>query len=503
MKKKVIWMMIGLILTAGWLTGCVKTPEDSLVRQKGAASMKNYEEGTALEKKETEENTLRAVLNAPERYQSERKDETGKLTILTDAEVVIPDADQVSAIRVTQHPLDQATIDRVTKAFFPDWKIYSGDSYYQLTKSEIQAKIEILEGYVAEGNLDPYGYGTDETGKEMFDIYENIEYWKSMYQEAPEEKNLEEVVPQFGLPEDDGKGGTIIQEDYFDGVALEEDGTAFGYRIQKYNGMPMEFKISRFRGQENGNYEYSHWNDYEGYQASVPEGKKLETIQKEVGISYEDALKIAQEKVDRLEIPDMELYDWEYGLWWSGEEGYEAAKEKAIGYQFYFTRKLNGIPITGTAEYGGGLEEMDSEMETWGYERLEIIVSKEGIEYAEFLNQYDLGEVRTEHVNLLPFEDIMEIYEKMMLIQNADVLNHENFRTYHIDRITFGYGRIYEPSSSSKEGLLVPVWDFFGSFDTSSTYEGTTYEITNDMKTQSYLTINAVDGSIINRALGY
>lgn len=48
----------------------------------------------------------------------------------------------------------------------------------------------------------------------------------------------------------------------------------------------------------------------------------------------------------------------------------------------------------------------------------------------------------------------------MMLIQNADTLNSEDGRVYHIERITFGYSRIYEPATDSKSGVLVPVWDF-------------------------------------------
>lgn len=121
------------------------------------------------------------------------------------------------------------------------------------------------------------------------------------------------------------------------------------------------------------------------------------------------------------------------------------------------------------------------------------------MEYLEFDNRYDEGEVKTENLKLLSFDEIMKIYEKMMLVQNADILNYEQERTYHINRITFGYTRIYEPASDSKTGLLVPAWDFFGDFENTS--EGTTY--TNNMTYQSYLTINAIDGSIIDRGLGY
>ena len=148
---------------------------------------------------------------------------------------------------------------------------------------------------------------------------------------------------------------------------------------------------------------------------------------------------------------------------------------------------------------------MDSDMETWAYARLDITVSKDGIEKVEFLNRYDIGEVKTENLELLPFDEIIAIYEKMMQISNADVLNYEKERSYHINRFTFGYGRIYEPSADATTGMLVPVWNFFGTFD--SAYEGEdgqvdTYTGSKDQYT-SQLTINAVDGSVIDLGLGY
>ena len=157
------------------LWGCAETPESSLVKQKGTASMKNYEEGETLAALETDTDKtqrtleesesgqkeqadyrLRNALGAPEHYESQVTDETGKLTIFTDADVEIPGAGQVSAISVSQHPFDQEVMDRVTNAFFPDAKIYDGVSYNQMTKEDLQRRIEILKGYVAEGNLDPY-----------------------------------------------------------------------------------------------------------------------------------------------------------------------------------------------------------------------------------------------------------------------------------------------------------------------------------------------------------
>ena len=58
---------------------------------------------------------------------------------------------------------------------------------------------------------------------------------------------------------------------------------------------------------------------------------------------------------------------------------------------------------------------MDSDMETWCYEKVDVTVSKDGIEKIDLINLYDIGEIKTENVELLPFAEIMELYGKMIL----------------------------------------------------------------------------------------
>lgn len=525
MRQRSIVILLGIFLGAGLLSGCAKTPEESLVKQKGEASLKNYEEGEALrgeqsesealegdaetgtseelaengvETEDTETNILRESLGAPKHYQSEVVDETGKLKIVTNADVEIPDANKVSAIAVSQHPFEQTMIDRITDTFFPEAEIYTYDSYNARTKADYQKEIEELKGYVAEGNLDPYHFGTDEAGNYYYDIYHVIEEDEQMMQEAPEEKNPVKVHPQYGLD------GDTQGDDRFCGVACQPDGTSYLYLMKTYSGMPMEVRLEKMREKESN----TRWMGYSmasvGGFSDLPEEKAMADA---IGITLEEAQKIADEKTALLQLENMEMTSWEYGICYVEDDFSQtenaARKISDMGYMLHYTRKLNGIPITYTTSWGGSLENMDSEMEPWAYEVLDFIVTKDGIDTVHFNNQYDIGEIRTENLNLLSFDKIMEIYEKMMLIQNADALNYAFSQTYRIDRITFGYSRIYEPAADSRSGLLVPVWDFFGSNET--VYDNNGQQESSISRTQynSCLTINAIDGSMINRGLGY
>ena len=146
-------------------------------------------------------------------------------------------------------------------------------------------------------------------------------------------------------------------------------------------------------------------------------------------------------------------------------------------------------------------------LEIAGYETVGYLDGNEAyeaiIENMTYSNPYTIGNIKTENLNLLSFSEVMKIYEKMMLVTNADNMQYENSRAYNIDRIVLGYARIYEPSTDAHTGILIPVWDFFGSMTSESEYNGETESNTSKDPNESFLTINAVDGSIINRNLGY
>ena len=71
--------------------------------------------------------------------------------------------------------------------------------------------------------------------------------------------------------------------------------------------------------------------------------------------------------------------------------------------------------------------------------------------------------------------------------------------SFQIRTVKLGYMRVHE-KGNVREGELIPVWDFFGEetifYDQTEPYaEAGPYK--------SLLTINAVDGTVIDRGLGY
>lgn len=514
MRKRMIIFAVSSLLAAGTLSGCAETPEESLVKMKGIDSEKNYEEASVKETSDDGEKkaqTIREIVGAPETYKSEIQDETGLLTISTDAVVEIPKAEKASAIHVSQHPFDQAAIDKVTEVFFPDAKIYSGDSYFRRTKPKILKELNKWKAYLAAGELDPNGFGKDENGDYIFDINQTIERLEAEYEAAPEEWPLEEVKPQFGLENMDyARNETWVYEDGFSGVAETENGKHFQYFLSRLGSTPFEIMIRDLTIDESlETEEYVHWSEYSSYSSlnnNIKDFPDEEELKEREKLTLEEAKSLADEKIKKLEIPYMELTAWDYGLYMGEvpEEGKDSVYD--VGYILHYSRNIENIPITYTVESGGEQEDIENCMETWGYEKLTFYIGSDGISEVRFNNLYDIGEKKTEQVSLKSFDEIMKIYEKMMLIQNAHWSDNKKEIQYNIDRITFGYTRIYEPSVDSRSGVLIPVWDFFGDFTSTSNEEELAQEMpgySEYRKDQSFLTINAIDGSVINRGLGY
>lgn len=498
MKKKYIaGIATGLCISI--LTGCQETPENSIVKQKGTESIREYESG------EETASPLRELLGAPEHYSNKESYEEGALVIDTDAEVILPEASSINTYKVSAKEVNQDMIDQVTKAFFEGDKIYHAYSYGQWTKEQYQEDITRLKKYKAEGNLDPYEYGKDENGQLQFDIDAVIAMDEEAMKDAPEEVIKEEVTPAFGLEYWNGKGEEKekeVDETSFSGVAETDQGN-YSYSISYDLAPDVTFKISKIREDVTDSREFSSWIETEFLLGREPEDENYvseDTIKKFLDISYEDAEKTAREKVEKLGW-DLELYNWDYAVFHHGEGGVREDNILDGGYLFHFTRKLDQVPVTYTSSYGGGLEDMDSTLEPWSYERCDIIVGDDGIQNVEIYSPYEIGEVQTEHVKLMDFDSIAKIYEQMMEISNADISEFEKNRTYHIKKITLGYSRIYDPTADNDTGLLVPVWDFFGGFDMEN--EEYTEKNSGEYSNQSFMTINAIDGTVIDRELGY
>ncbi len=144
-------------------------------------------------------------------------------------------------------------------------------------------------------------------------------------------------------------------------------------------------------------------------------------------------------------------------------------------------------------------------------EVINLSVQDGAVTYLEWENPLYITGVENENVVLMPFDEIMELFRSH--IRATYYLNYDEktgegaYAKLHITSIRLSYMRV--DKKDSDDYYLLPVWDFCG-YDE---YYGTENdpqayaEFNRNMElydwNSTYITVNAIDGSIIDRNSGY
>ena len=512
--KKISAVAAAFFLCIGTLTGCQETPDEVLVTPKEQKG-NSYEEGM-------ENFTEKIVdrLGIQDTYSAEFQTPDQVVFFTADhVPVNYPDVTNIPIYQVSRKVFDQELIDRITGALFGDAPIYFKTDYETRTKSELMKEIEYLKECVAKGNLDPYSLDHGEGSSKRFDIYTYIEELEEAYQNAPESYTHKTVKPSPDF--DPETSGYEISEDWNwkEYYAVVDEEHVYSYQIDNCSEDSAEWKIKvvRDRFRDTGSQDV-FWRSCFTEILSNPEEEwynaDLDTygitdLEEASGIFQDEALKQADALVEKMGIEGMTVNHIDPALLISGvSNGTEQCMD--AGYEFHYTRTLNGVPTLYTMEDNTSTDE-DSTISPCPYEAIAIVVSGDGIETVELTNIYEIGEVRQTNPVLLTYDEILKKYENTVLVQYAkipDELDLDYKRYFTVGEIVLSYMRITEAGTGNY--LLVPVWDFLGrDWDTSYStgYRGDDGE----MKTacgmvwqpETLLTINAVDGTILNRCNGY
>lgn len=168
----------------------------------------------------------------------------------------------------------------------------------------------------------------------------------------------------------------------------------------------------------------------------------------------------------------------------------------------YYTRMVDGIPVIYTPDEGT-YSEMSADNQfspVWAYEKISLIYDDDGLAAFWWGNPYEISESSNENVYLMPFSEIQKIFENMIINKYTSDDKEKSRTDMRITDVRLSYMRVREKDNLD-EGKLIPVWDFFGSRDIYQ--DGGTEPYTEDQANMSFLTVNAMDGTIIERNRGY
>lgn len=467
MKKSVIYLLLFVFLVC--IFGCQPTPSSTLITEKDSEDMlkkaTSKGEGTSVD-----------LLGIPDNnfYFYENTSSDG-VSIRANAKIFLPDVEFLPIVRIKGRSFSEKDLSNAYDALFDNaTPIGEGG---QMPKSYYE---EILIGLIEQketGKLDKYA-SIEELDQEIKSIMEKMA-------NAPEKATEEVVDLSF-----DGSGRAKIL-----GVLGE--------------GIQSDLTVSNMVGQYDRGDKLFYIRDTSCrtefmWHISGGQGETVAyTLSKDANIlspslSEEEALEIANQAIFEMGLPEFSC---------SGKRLAPLFEDPVVGngascqgiYEFMYTRQINGVPVTYTNDDASASpKDLTNVAPPWNYEKIRIFVDDIGIYACIWTGPCSIIDYQTDAAVLLPYKDIIKIFEEMISIKyNGYTQTGINGNVHvNIDRITLGLTRIIE-KGDNETGLLVPAWDFFGWYD-----EGHEYPIGLDGY-EPLMTINALDGSIIDRRIGY
>lgn len=468
MKKKTM-RMLSAALAVTLLSGCgaaqTSTPAETSVNQ-----------AMLLEKSAQPQE---GAYTFPEKFTGDWTGQEGKLTIHADAQVVAELGTALPTATVEPREFNQEDVDNLLKVFLKGEPLYS----HVQTKQELQGHLDYINS--PDWTSDP-GKPSDPASLEARRKELNAWYTAEIAK-APEEKPILHGFSDSDDPKRIGGTATV-------------DGT--------------EWEVS-IRNDIDGGWTsaYIERTDYKYRDYTIP----LPDASKEESIARGNAL------IQALGLQNFVLTDaqqWTVEL--PGDNGV---------WRLYYAPTVNGIPVPGvrqdiTQTHDGTVYQdyqywdyacKDSENPdtvSWYLENILLDVGKDGVLCFAWTAPSTQPVVQQAQSALLPFEEIASIANTMLPevivgpketpLTQLDQYNGLDTRMdVDITKVSLSLMRIRD--KGSLQGTIVPVWDFWGTSDwydaEPNAYgyqeKGMNYEY------QPMLTLNAVDGTVVDRQLGY
>lgn len=495
-KRFLLWIGAAVLLITA---GCAKAPDASVIAKTNTEQLVSSITEQASSDVPPATDHLAAQLGTPERIEDVRTDANGKLVINYHAAVVVPDATAMPIYRVEPAEFSQAQVKGLFDAYCGNVPMYETGA--RLTKQQIEAAIRNHEAYLA----DP---ATDESDREYSTIM--LPELKEMLASAPDQSELplsdgtlqkydellgdKYLVGHTGIETRSEDGAYIMQ------VRNNRDNTEeLVWEDYDVNGNPagqsstsLNRNASAFMAHDLGDHVFNNillraplpLSDTEVPQAA---GGKLTIAPADVQKMVDGFLTSAGVAND-MAVREIYLVD-------NSDPSNGIPKASDYCYYVVCTRHLNGIPCSylhnavPSSLSGDGCN-------SWGYEELCAYVDDDGIFLLQWMSPITVIETVTDHTELKPFNEIKEIIRKMLSVKWSEDAKQAYCKscTIEVNRIELSLQRITDQKQFD-QGLLIPVWNVVGTVTTVGEYTA--------VECGSLLSVNAIDGSIIDVAQGY
>ena len=527
MKRLFLLSLCAILL----LTGCLPTPEVEVVPNKGEQKAWQVEAAPYVPEEapetvvpdaspapiEQQGGPLYEILGASPTWSMENRD-YGFLITARDCPVYLPDISAVPVFEVACRDFTQAEIDGVAAAMFPADTVW----YPQVVRTKEELAELMQETMEEAANRDPE---EDKKWHRDEKYYEDkLAMYKQWYDEAP---FADEIVPTT-LEISDCQNADETDKKY-PGVKVETMVNGEHWRLSARTSKddPLTTYLEASMG--------GSWADYQ-QPLNAPYGVKM---------TREEAMEQATAFVQKIAgneysvcycAPLMVHPDYQDT---SGETPVATLPERFSQWGLVFMRTFNGCPSAFADEEVGG--DMDTTVnKPIHYERMELHIDDQGVSYFRWNVPMTVTGVVSSNARLISFDEaakkaVPQIAARWKYTVENDRKNGKDITVY-ITRITFGLWRIQKKGGG---WYYVPVYHFFSdgdAFDWADWVDNNPYTIeflgvsANTTNRERFLqcmekeencwmvlnfcrtfggsywggvTVNALDGTIIDKDKGY
>ena len=529
MKRVFVILLCALLL----LTACVPTPEVEVIPNKGDEKDWQVEAHPYIPEVMTEPATFTDTSPSYEQQTGSlyeligaspfwTMDDTGQGFLITarDCPVYLPDVAAVPVIEAERRDFTQADIDAVAAAMFPPDTVWYPEVLW--TKEELAVMMQETMEEAAKG--DP---NEKENGHNAKYFEDKLAMYKQRYDEAPFADEIVPITLDINDCQDDIR--LNAPEKKYPGVKAEAHVNGAHWKISARTSMddPLTTYIEASRT--------DLWTDLE-QPLDAPYGIKMTRVEAMEQAAAFVQIVAGNEYSVCYCAPIIAHPDHQEG---SGETPVATLPERYSQWGLVFMRTFNGCPTAFADEEVGG--SMDTTVsKPIHYERMELHIDDQGVSYFRWNVPMKVTGVVSSNARLISFDEAAQ--KAMSQIAARWKYGVENRRqngkdtTVYIKRVTFGLWRIQKKNGGF---YYVPVYHFFSDGDAfdwadwvddnpySTEYLGISAASTQRerflrcMEKEEYywmltnfcrtfggeywggVTVNALDGTIINKDKGY
>jgi beta-lactamase regulating signal transducer with metallopeptidase domain len=496
-------LLVPLLLVACFTTACQPTPEKPIVVGKGqdlsdlVEAAPDVSKATSSPEGQTANtDALYDKLGVPKHWTMETQEMDGRLNIVADVDVELPAVDKLPAATAVLRAFSQQEIETVVKAVLGDGLTFTES--VDFTKESLQAEILTIkqnlaeqEALMAAGEWPAKGswYGED-----------SVKEYESRLADAPSESELKAKDLSIETLEDydqtyqgirvrttvDGqtyviRAGDVVLPEAVHSIRIATGGTYGAYFGGTYRDEPYGVALTK---------------DEAAAQAQAIAAQLTD----ELKLCYVVPTATGKEETDR---------NW--------------------GWACVFMREINGCPTAyATEDVGSSME--SEEQKPVRYEKMVIVMDDMGVISFKWENPMTVTSIDNADVAVLPFDEIAQAAVKQLAVRNKwSVENDEGEEvdpgcTVNVTRVELGLMRVMKADSA--EYYYIPVWNFYSDVEHTQSYQdkwnkGEDYEevmaelkgvdergnpnfrLSDYPQAWGSVTINALNGSVIDRDKGY